>query len=79
MWYFRALLIVSFPAWWLTAAICYVFEFYYVAAGLMVLGCAPLLLAGKFFGSFGRRKRHQGILPVSDAAAKSVEFDALST
>jgi hypothetical protein len=77
MWFFGALLIVSFPAWWLTAAIFYISEFYYLAAGSMALGCASLLLVGKIAGSrLGRRGKHQDILPVSDAA-ESIEFDAL--
>jgi hypothetical protein len=77
MWFFGALLIVSFPAWWLTAAIFYFFDYYYLTAGSIALGCAPLLLVGKIAGSrFGRREKYQDVLPVTDAA-ESIEFDAL--
>jgi hypothetical protein len=79
MWFLGALLIVSFPAWWLAAAICYFFEFYYLSAGLSLLGCVPLLLLGKIVeGRFGRRERHRGIASVSGEAPESTEFDAVS-
>lgn len=81
MYFFAALLIVSFPAWWLAAAISYFFEFYYFAAGFTVVGCASPLLALKVAGpKFGRREKHQDISPETDEpAAESTEFDAVST
>jgi hypothetical protein len=79
MWFFGALLIVSFPAWWLAAVISYVFEYYPLAAGFASVGSASLLLAIKIAGSeFGRRVQRQNI-SLDRAAAESSEFDIAST
>ncbi len=79
MWFFAALLIVSFPAWWLGATISYFFEFYHLAAGFTVVGCASLLLALKVAGpKFGRREKYQDIL-LETAAGETNEIDTAST
>jgi hypothetical protein len=81
MYFFVALLIVSLPAWWLAAAISYFFEFYYLAAGLTLVGCAsPLVVLNAAGPKFGRRQKHQDISPETDnSGAESTEFDAINT
>lgn len=81
MWFLAALLIVSFPAWWLAAATSYFFEFYHLAAGFTLVGCASLLLALNVAGpKIGRREKRQDISPETDElTAESTEFDAVNT
>lgn len=61
MYFFAALLIVSFPSWWLAAAISYFFEFYYLAAGFALIGCASPLVVLNVAGPKFRRDKHQDI------------------
>lgn len=75
MYFVGALLIVSFPAWWLAAAISYFFEFYYLAASFAFLGSSPLLLAIKISTpKFSRRAQPQDISE-EQAVAECSEFD----
>ncbi len=67
MYFIGALLIVSFPAWWLAAAISYFFEFNYLATAFTLVGCAALLVALKVaVPKFGHREKHHDISSETD-------------
>jgi hypothetical protein len=77
MYFAGALLIVSFPAWWLAAAISYFFEFYYLAASFAFVGSSPLLLAIRIASPKFRRHAQPQDIPKEQAVAECSEFDTV--